>query len=240
MARPQHADGRHTREAILNAALQLFAGKGYFGTSLRDIATAVGVRESALYNYFPSKEALFEALILPDHQSKVERLSGLVDEPIYDTRTTLVRLAMMILDHYSTPRQQQIFCILMSDGIRLAKEGRLNLLERMGSGRTHLRAFMRRLVREGWLRAADPQLLAMEFMGPLLLWRQLHAIGSSLPMVTNLQAFARRHVDQFLRGAAGATNGVSDLPRRKSSKRSRPRPPTRSSSRRQIEVSHGR
>src|ERR1035437_173247 len=130
--------------------------------------------------------------------------------------------------------------MLLSDGIRLANEGRLHLLDQMGSGRTHLRAFMRRLVREGWLRAADPQLLAMEFMGSLLLWRQLHAIGSSLPMVTNLKGFARRHVDQFLQGAAHATSGVSEVPHWKPFKRSRPRPYTRSSSRRQIEVSHGR
>ena len=51
------------------ALVHLFAEKGYFGTSLRDVAAAVGVRESALYNYFPGKEALFDALItaLRDH-----------------------------------------------------------------------------------------------------------------------------------------------------------------------------
>ena len=52
MARPRNADGQRTRKAILDAALDLFSEKGYFGTSLRDVATAVGVRESALYNYF--------------------------------------------------------------------------------------------------------------------------------------------------------------------------------------------
>ena len=62
MGRPIHADGRQTRQAILDAALELFADKGYFGTSLRDIAAVVGVRESALYNYFRGKEALFSAL----------------------------------------------------------------------------------------------------------------------------------------------------------------------------------
>ncbi|MCC7243764.1 MAG: TetR family transcriptional regulator, partial [Acidobacteria bacterium] len=51
MARPRNADGQRTRQAILDAALDLFGEKGYFGTSLRDVARAVGVRESALYNY---------------------------------------------------------------------------------------------------------------------------------------------------------------------------------------------
>ena len=80
MARPRNADGQRTRQAILDAALDLFAQKGFFGTSLRDVATAVGVRESALYNYFPSKDALFEALLLADQHSKVERLTSLAEE----------------------------------------------------------------------------------------------------------------------------------------------------------------
>ena len=58
------------------------------------MATAVGVRESALYNYFPSKDALFDALILaaPAHQ---ERAAGArcADGPIADGRALLEQLA---------------------------------------------------------------------------------------------------------------------------------------------------
>lgn len=207
MGRPLHADGRQTRQAILDAALDLFADRGYFGTSLRDIATAVGVRESALYNYFPGKEALFEALIV-DSEYKVERFSTL-EEPITDIRATLERFATVALDDFAAPRQQKLFLMLMTDGMRLAKEGRINLLERMTSGRARLHELMRRLVREGWLRAADPGLLAMEFIGPLLLWRQLHAIDPSLPVITNRNVFARDHVGQFLQGAAARSLGRS-------------------------------
>ena len=202
MGRPLHADGRQTRQAILDAALDLFADKGYFGASLRDIATTVGVRESALYNYFPGKEALFEALITADHEYKVERLAALLEEPITDIQVTLERWAMLALDNFCAPRQQKLFRMLMSDGMRLAKEGRINLLERMTAGQARLHRLMQRLVREGWLRDADPELLAMAFMGPLLLWRQLHAIHPRLPVITNRKAFARSHIEQFLRGAA--------------------------------------
>jgi AcrR family transcriptional regulator len=210
MGRPQNADGQRTRQAILDAALRVFAEKGYFGSSLRDIATAVGVRESALYNYFPSKEALFEALIFAEEQSKAERLSAAMADPITDVRLTLTRLAMLTLEHFVTPHQQQLFRILISDGIRLARDGRINLFERM-SGRSgsqaRLHELMQQLIDGGWLSAADPQLLAMEFMGPLLLWRHLHAIGSSLSPIGQLQAFARSHVAQFLQGAAARTDG---------------------------------
>lgn len=64
MGRPRQTEARDTRQEVLDAALELFAEKGYFGASLRDIARAVGVRESALYHYFSSKEALFEELVV--------------------------------------------------------------------------------------------------------------------------------------------------------------------------------
>ena len=98
MARPRNADGQRTRQAILDAALDLFAAKGYFGTSLRDVATVVGVRESALYNYFAGKEALFDALLDAHQATKNERLAPLADVPIKDGRTLLLQLAQSTLD----------------------------------------------------------------------------------------------------------------------------------------------
>jgi AcrR family transcriptional regulator len=210
MGRPQKSNGQRTRQAILDAALHLFAEEGFFGTSLRGIAASVGIRESALYNYFPSKEALFEALIVTDQQSMGERLSGVMDGPISDVRLTLTRLAVRALDDFATPRQQQLFCILMSDGIRLAKDGRINLFERMSCGRARMSDLMRRLVRDGWLGAGDPELLALAFMAPLLVWRHMHAVGLEPPATRHRRAFARHHVNGFLLGAmARPSEGVS-------------------------------
>ena len=202
MARPRNADGQRTRQAILDAALDLFAAKGYFGTSLRDVATVVGVRESALYNYFAGKEALFDALLDAHQTIKNERLAPLADGPIKDGRTLLLQLAQTTLDSYVEPREEKLFRILMSDGIRLAKDGRLNLHERMGHGRERMLDIMSRLIREGWLRKADVNMLSLAFLSPLIVWRQLHAIDASLPMIQHPRAFARQHVDQFLSGAA--------------------------------------
>ena len=52
-----------TRARILDAALDLFARHGFAGTSVRQLARAVGLRESSLYNHFASKEAIYHALI---------------------------------------------------------------------------------------------------------------------------------------------------------------------------------
>lgn len=51
------------RGEILDAALAVFAERGYKGGSMRDIAARVGVSEPALYRHFPGKEALFLALV---------------------------------------------------------------------------------------------------------------------------------------------------------------------------------
>jgi AcrR family transcriptional regulator len=204
MGRPPNVDGRQTRAAILDAALTLFAGKGYFGTSLRDIARAVGVRESALYNYFPGKEALFTALITAAHEQRAEKLAALLEQSNAGPRQTLERLTAMLLDDFATPRQQQLFLVLMSDGMRLAREGRINLIDRITSGAAPLHSLMRSLVLRGHLRRQTPELLALEFLGPLLMWRHRHALQPEGPLIVKRKDFIREHVAHFLDGAAVA------------------------------------
>jgi len=48
---------------IRKAALELFLEQGYHGTSMRQIARRAGVALAAIYNHFPSKEALFVELL---------------------------------------------------------------------------------------------------------------------------------------------------------------------------------
>jgi AcrR family transcriptional regulator len=205
MSRPRNADGQRTRTAILDAALDLFADKGFFGTTLRDIATAVGVRESALYNYFPGKDALFEELIVSSQEEKHERLQAIASDESLDVRAALEELAAAILQNYAQPRQQRLFRVLLSDGIRLARNGRLNLLERMGStGRGPIHDLLRRAVRQGVVRDADLTMMVLAFVSPLMLWRQARAVDAPIPLFQDIDAFARLHVEQFLRGAAAA------------------------------------
>jgi len=53
----------NTRERVLETATDLFAEKGYAGTSVREIVARAGVSKPVLYYYFQSKEGLFYAIL---------------------------------------------------------------------------------------------------------------------------------------------------------------------------------
>ena len=51
------------RRQLLEVALQVFADKGFYGTSMNEVAEAAGVTKPVLYEHFTSKEALFRELV---------------------------------------------------------------------------------------------------------------------------------------------------------------------------------
>jgi AcrR family transcriptional regulator len=51
------------RERLLDAALEVFVGKGFDGATVKDIAASAGVTQGLLYHYFPGKDALLETLL---------------------------------------------------------------------------------------------------------------------------------------------------------------------------------
>lgn len=53
----------HTKEKILWEALDLFSQQGVAAVSMRQLAKAVGIRESSLYNHFASKQDIFDSLV---------------------------------------------------------------------------------------------------------------------------------------------------------------------------------
>src|SRR3954471_23906747 len=61
--RPAREEGRDGREALLQAALEVFAERGYTGASVDQIAERAGYSKGALYWHFPSKDDVFFALL---------------------------------------------------------------------------------------------------------------------------------------------------------------------------------
>src|SRR5690606_20508205 len=56
-------DDRSTPNAILGAAEQLFADKGYAATTIKDIATAASCNSALLYYYYKDKDGLYRAVL---------------------------------------------------------------------------------------------------------------------------------------------------------------------------------
>ena len=65
-----------TRERILRAAASLFATQGYQGTSTRDIADAVGIKQPSLFHHFATKAEIMAALQALDLQPSVGLLEA--------------------------------------------------------------------------------------------------------------------------------------------------------------------
>jgi AcrR family transcriptional regulator len=69
--RSPRRDKERTRERILEAAMDVFSDKGYAATLIDDIARESDTSKGAFYFHFPSKKAIFEALL----KSLVDRLT---------------------------------------------------------------------------------------------------------------------------------------------------------------------
>src|SRR5262249_44068259 len=63
MGRRRRLRGEERRESILRAARRVFAERGFSGTTTRALAEAAGVSEALLFQHFPSKEALYAAML---------------------------------------------------------------------------------------------------------------------------------------------------------------------------------
>lgn len=64
-----------TKERIVEEALNLFSRKGYKGTSVRDIADAVGIRDSSLYKHFENKQEILDTIV----ETMKRRISDMSD-----------------------------------------------------------------------------------------------------------------------------------------------------------------
>jgi AcrR family transcriptional regulator len=67
MSEPSQRRGEQTRQAIIQAAHDLFVQQGYHGTSMRQIAGNAKIALGGLYNHFASKEEVFAAVFLEYH-----------------------------------------------------------------------------------------------------------------------------------------------------------------------------
>ena len=97
---PKIVDKAAKRRDILEAAIAVFAQKGYHATKMADIAVAAGMGKGTLYEYFPTKESLPKEIVnlffegSDDHLTKIKQ-SGL--SPI-EVVIAVIQLTLTELD----------------------------------------------------------------------------------------------------------------------------------------------
>ena len=132
------------REAILQAALGVFAARGFEGATLDRIAAAAGLSKPNLLYYFPSKEAIHSALLegLLDMWLDPLRALDPAGDPVAEMRRYVRRKLELSRDY---PRESRLFANEILQGaprIRAALEGELAALVAAKAG-----------VLEGWMAA---------------------------------------------------------------------------------------
>lgn len=111
----------NTKDDLRLHARRLFAQHGYEGVSMRDIAGSVGIRQSAIYNHFPSKQHLLVDLMV----SHMERLLEAMRKAIRRSGSPRERLTDFARFHvtYHIDQPEDVFLAYME--LRsLEEEGR--------------------------------------------------------------------------------------------------------------------
>jgi AcrR family transcriptional regulator len=86
------------RQAAIAVATELFAQHGFHATAMSDVANTAGLSLKALYDGFPSKEALFEAVLhdVGDRFSELLDTSTSVDDPTRRLLNIVERLVELL------------------------------------------------------------------------------------------------------------------------------------------------
>jgi AcrR family transcriptional regulator len=113
---PVTEDAPSTRNRILDAALDLFIEHGYDGTSLREVAGALGVTKAAIYYYFASKDDILMALHMRLHEFGRDALDELARQPV------TLSLWAELLDHLTDQMLAQRRIFLMHERNQAAIE----------------------------------------------------------------------------------------------------------------------
>jgi len=115
------------REDLLAVAIDLFAERGFKGTSMRNVADALGVSVSNIYHYFGSKEGLWLAILEHSVKDLPRRLAAAAneggDDPIQRFRALLTEHLKLSIRHL---KESQIFFIdqsmLSPEGMRVNRK----------------------------------------------------------------------------------------------------------------------
>ncbi|MEV4020474.1 TetR/AcrR family transcriptional regulator [Nonomuraea angiospora] len=150
------------RAAILQAATRLFLDAGYDGTSLAKIAEAAGVSKATLFKQFPTKAALFDAIVTESW--KVEDEDEL-SPPTGDLRAGLTTIGRRYVALLTRPGMAALFRIVIAELPRFPELGETQFNRGKMPYFDSVRRYLDAEHAAGTAKLDDTELAATQFLG---------------------------------------------------------------------------
>lgn len=191
------------RQAILDAALAVFAEEGYANARLDEIAARAGVAKGTLYLYFRDKEGLFEELLRSAAAPVLARIARIAADPRLRADELLSRLYTTFRTEIVETDRRHIFRLLLTEGPRFPALTQFYHREIIARAEPVLREVLRRAHQRGEIASAGLQDYPQLVMAPALvavMWGEL--FGRIQPLD------AAGMFDTYVRLLTGKGNGT--------------------------------
>jgi TetR/AcrR family transcriptional repressor of mexJK operon len=193
------------RQAIIQAATEVFLRHGYLGATTDEVAARASVSKQTLYKHFTDKQHLFAEVILDTTVQVADALSGAVASTLDDThdvRQALRGLADGFLRGLLQPDVVRLRRLVIAEADRFPEVGRAWFDRGFDHALVILGEAMRRLAGRGLLHnLSDPTLAAYQFAG-LVMYQPMNqamfAGTDALPPAGRLSRIADAAVEMFL------------------------------------------
>jgi AcrR family transcriptional regulator len=190
-------------QEILDAALSVFAEKGYAAARMDDIAARAGVTKGTIYLYFDSKEAVFKTLV---RESIGDTLGRVVEaaNSFHGSAADLLRMILRTVGHFMRTSDRVVLPkMVISEFGNFPELARFYREEVVEKGLTALGAVISHGTTRGEFRNIAPEHAARLCIAPILLaavWRTTFAKIDKTPY--DLEGLIETHLDVLLRGLA--------------------------------------
>jgi len=191
-------------EEILQAAFDVFTDKGFHGARMLDVANRARASKATLYAHYPSKEALFEALMAWSTRQGTEALDAIAADQTLDPLAALHRFAAHLLALMLQPKKLALFRIAVAEGHRLSAVGRTYSAFTRDHGIERVRAIVARLVKQGLIEIDDRAEFGHSFIGLLQGELFSRALLGTIPSPDReeIDRHAKRAVTRLMRAYA--------------------------------------
>ena len=194
--RSARASGQERRASLIEAAASLFAADGFKGTTTRQIAKAAGVSEALLFKYFPTKRALYAAILAGKAHYAELRANIEAAAEIRDDQRLLSLLASYRIKQGVDPTMFRLLLFSALEGHELSD---MFFRQHYSVFYDLLATYISRRINDGVFRPVDPLLAARAFFGIIVHHRLLHDIFE-LPMHRSYEDTVNEYVTLFLKG----------------------------------------